>query len=52
MDDMGHYFYFRKLDLVELGGIEPPSASDSPFVIRPFPIRGFAVTTLPGQGES
>jgi len=40
------------LDLVELGGIEPPSASDSPFVIRPFPIRGFAVTTLSGQSGS
>ena len=39
-------------DLVDLGGIEPPSASDSPFVIRPFPIRGFAVTTLSGQSGS
>ena len=37
---------------MELGGIAPPSASDSPLVIRPFPIRGFAVTTLPGQGGS
>ena len=39
-------------DMVELGGIEPPSASDSPSVIRPFPRSGFTVATLPGQDRS
>ena len=36
-------------NLVELGGIEPPSASDSPFALRPFPSLRISVSALPGQ---
>ena len=34
---------------MELGGIEPPSVSDSSSAIRPFPSLWFSAPTLPGQ---